>query len=172
MTILYPTIGLLLVVLYIYCYNRLVSAKQNAQQALAGIDVQLKRRSDLIPNLVQVVQGYATHEKELFEHIAKMRTKALATPKNDVDNVSNVEHEIGTSLKSIIALSEAYPELKANEQYLKLQSQLGETEDQIASARRIYNSNVTDYNTMTATFPLSIIAMIHGFTLLPLFQNS
>src|SRR3989344_9035637 len=136
---------LFIILLCIYFYNRLISSKQNVHEAWSGIDVQLKRRHDLIPNLVQAVQGYAKHEEQLFKHIAEERSKALALPQSDVSELSRVEKEIAIYLRSILAIAESYPQLKANENFLKLQTELTETEDQIASARRIYNSNVADY---------------------------
>lgn len=160
------------IVIYVFLYNRLVNAKQNAHEAFAGIDVQLKRRYDLIPNLIQTVKGYATHEETLFQHIAKSRAQALNIAKKDIQQKAGIEKDIDSSLKSLFAIAEAYPDLKANEQYLKLQQQLAETEDQIASARRIYNANVTDYNTLISSFPVNIAALVHRFKALPLFQNS
>jgi len=161
-----------IVLIYIYFYNRLISAKQNAHEAWSGIDVQLKRRHDLIPNLVNVVQGYAKHEEKLFKEIAEERTKALSLPKSDVKGLSGIEKEIDTSLHSILAIAEAYPDLKANEQFLKLQVQLTETEDQIASARRIYNSNTADYNTLINSFPANITAGLSNFSPLTYFQHT
>lgn len=160
-----------IVLVYIYFYNRLISAKQNAHEAWSGIDVQLKRRHDLIPNLVQVVKGYAKHEEKLFRQITEERTKALSLPKSDVKGISSVEKEIDSTLRSILAIAEAYPDLKANENFLKLQSQLAETEDQIASARRIYNSNTADYNTLINSFPVNIIAGLSNLSALPFFQK-
>lgn len=161
-----------LIGVYIVLYNRLVNAKQNAHEAFAGIDVQLKRRYDLIPNLIQTVKGYAAHEEKLFIHIAESRAQALSISKENVQQKAGIEKDIDISLKSLFAIAEAYPELKANEHYLKLQQQLAETEDQIASARRIYNSNVTDYNTHLHSFPTNIVAVLHAFKPLPLFQNT
>ena len=162
----------IIILLYIYFYNKLISAKQNAHEAWSGIDVQLKRRHELIPNLVNVVQGYAKHEEKLFKQITEERAKALSLPKSDVKGLSGVEKEIDTTLRSILAVAEAYPDLKANENFLKLQSQLAETEDQIASARRIYNSNAADYNTLINSFPVNIVAGLSNFSPLAYFQHT
>jgi LemA protein len=161
----------LFILLTLYFYNKIVSSKQNVHEAWAGIDVQLKRRHDLIPNLVQVVQEYATHEKQLFTTIAEERQKALLLSEPNISKLSQIEEEINKSVRSIFAVAEAYPELKANENFLKLQTELTETEDQIASARRIYNSNVADYNTLISIFPSNIVAGVSHFSPLPFFQN-
>lgn len=160
----------IIVLLALYFYNRLVSVKQNVYQAWAGIDVQLKRRHDLIPNLVQVVQGYAKHEEQLLKHVTVERSRALSLTQSDILKLSRVEKEINASLHSILLLAESYPQLKANENFLKLQTDLTETEDQIASARRIYNSNVADYNTLIISFPVNIIATLGHFSPMPFFQ--
>src|SRR3989344_4775385 len=165
-------IGAIVILLSLYFYNRLVASQQNVLEAWAGIDVQLKRRHDLIPNLVQVVQEYAKHEGQLFKHIAEERSKALELPQSDVSELSRVEKEIAIYLRSILAIAESYPQLKANENFLKLQTELTETEDQIASARRIYNSNVADYNTFISTFPGNIVAGVVHFSPLPFFQHT
>ena len=173
MTMEYTLIAVVIIILlYIYFYNKLISAKQNAHEAWSGIDVQLKRRHELIPNLVNVVQGYAKHEEKLFIQITEERAKALSLPKSDIKGLSGIEKEIDTSLHSILAIAEAYPDLKANENFLKLQSQLAETEDQIASARRIYNSNAADYNILINSFPVNITAGLSNFSQLPYFQHN
>lgn len=160
----YLVIAIIIVLLVcIYYYNQLTSAKQNSHEAWSGIEVQLKRRHDLIPNLVETVKGYAKHEKKLFETVTKERNKALMLPKSDLDQLSKIEAEIELAIKSIFMVAEAYPVLKANENFLKLQTELSETEDQIASARRIYNSNVADYNILVKNFPSNIIAGLSNF---------
>lgn len=160
-----------IVFLAVYFYNRLVSLKQNVTEAWSDIDVQLKRRYELIPNLVNTVKGYATHEKNLFTQIAELRTKALSLNPNDIKGKSGVETEIEKSLKSILAIAESYPDLKASANYLKLQETLSETEDQIASARRIYNSNAADYNTLVLSFPANLLAGLFGFGQCSFFQS-
>lgn len=164
--------GVVFVLLYIYFYNRLTSAKQNVHEAWSGIDVQLKRRHDLIPNLVENVGGYAKHEDKLFKQITEERSKALSLSKSDIVGLAAIEVEIDAAIKAIFAVAEAYPDLKANENFLKLQAQLEQTEDQIASARRIYNSNVADYNTLINSFPVNITARINHFSTLPFFQEA
>jgi LemA protein len=158
--------------LILYFYNRLVSSRQNVREAWSGIDVQLRRRHDLIPNLVEVVKGYAKHEEQLFKQIAETRAKALSFSSSNVDSLAKVEEQLGKSVKSLFAVAEAYPELKANENFLKLQTGLSETEDQIASARRIYNSNVADYNTHIGVFPANIVARLFHFSEARFFQVS
>lgn len=161
----------LIIILAIYFYNRLVSSKQNVAEAWSGIDVQLKRRHDLIPNLVNLVKGYATYEKNLFEQISKLRTKALSLNTDDIKGKSLVETDIEKNLKSLFAVAESYPDLKASKAYLELQEALTETEDQIASARRIYNSNAADYNTLVLSFPTNLLARFFSFSLSSYFQN-
>ncbi len=164
-------LGLLSGFFVVFNYNKLVSSKQNVKEAWSGIDVQLKRRHDLIPNVVETVKGYAAHETALFNHIAEERTKALAFKGDDRKAIAAVETEITQSMKSLFAVAEAYPELKANENFLSLQQQLGETEDQIASARRIYNSNVADMNTLIESFPSNILASILSFRKAEYFED-
>ncbi|MBP9690901.1 LemA family protein [Candidatus Woesebacteria bacterium] len=164
-------LGLLSVFFVVFNYNKLVSSKQNVKEAWSGIDVQLKRRHDLIPSLVDTVKGYAKHESALFNHIAAERTKAIAFKGDDREAIAAVESEITQSMKSLFVVAEAYPALKANENFLSLQQQLGETEDQIASARRIYNSNVADMNTLIESFPSNILASILSFRKAEYFED-
>ena len=148
---------------YVVLYNGLVAAKQKVKEAWSGIDVQLKRRYDLIPNLINTVKGYATHEQDTLNQVTEARTKAMAVPEGHTAEQAQAENYLSSTLKSIFALAESYPDLKANENFLALQTQLTETEDQIASARRIYNNNVTAYNIKVHSFPSNIIAKNHGF---------
>mgnify|MGYP001617939273 CR=1 FL=1 len=157
-------------VFIVYLYNKLISSKQNVKEAWSGIDVQLKRRHDLIPNIVTTVKGYAKHEDALFQKIAEERSRAITIPTGDLHALGAVEEKIIQSMKSLFAVAEAYPELKANENYLSLQQQLGETEDQIASARRIYNSNAADLNTLIQSFPSNIIASVLSFQKVEYFE--
>lgn len=171
MTIFLITFIALIIISAVYFYNRLVSSKQNVAEAWSGIDVQLKRRHDLIPNLVDLVRGYAAYEKNLFEQISELRTKALSLNTGDIKGKSLIETDIEKNLKSIFAVAESYPDLKASKTYLGLQEALMETEDQIASARRIYNSNAADYNTSVLSFPTNLLARIFSFNLSSYFQN-
>ncbi len=148
---------------YVITFNSLVLARQKVKEAWAGIDVQLKRRYDLIPNLVKTVKGYAKHESETLEKVTKARTDAMAVPQGEIANQATAENFLSSTLKSIFALSENYPDLKADQNFLDLQQQLTETEDQIASARRIYNGNVTTINTKIQSFPSNLVAKIHNF---------
>lgn len=142
-------------------YNKLVSLKNTVKSSWSDIDVQLKKRYDLVPNLVETVKGYAAHEKTVFEKVTEARAKAMgaATP----GEKAKAENMFTESLKSIFALAEAYPELKANENFMQLQSQLKDLEDQIEYARRYYNAVVRDYNILIESFPSNLIASSFGF---------
>ncbi len=148
---------------YVLLYNGLVSAKQKVKEAWSGIDVQLKRRYDLIPNLINTVKGYAAHEQDTLNQVTEARTKAMAVPDGNAAERAAAENQLSSTLKSIFALAESYPDLKANTNFLELQTQLAETEDQIASARRIYNGNVAVFNIKVHSFPSNIVAKNHGF---------
>jgi LemA protein len=152
----------------IVIFNRLVSGRNRVREGWSGIDVQLRRRSDLVPNLVEVVKSYAAHERALFEDIARKRTSALAAA--DVNGKAAAEHELQGSLRRLLALAEAYPELKANQNFLALQHQLAELEDQLQMARRYYNGTVRDYNISIQQFPDLLIARTTGFREEPFFQ--
>jgi LemA protein len=142
-------------------YNSLVQLRVRADSAWSDIDVQLKRRHDLIPNLVETVKGYAAHEKGTFENIAKFRSQAMqATTPGDK---AVAENQLSGALKSLFAVAENYPELKASEQFTGLQSSLNSIEDNIQNARRYYNAVIRDYNTRVQSFPVNIIAGIFGF---------
>jgi LemA protein len=149
---------------YVMLHNGLVSARQKVQEAWSGIDVQLKRRYDLVPNLINTVKGYAAHERQTLESVTNARANAIAVPEGKVAEQAKAENMLSGTLKSIFALAENYPDLKANENFLDLQNQLTETEDQISSARRIYNGNVTNMNVKVESFPSNLVAKKHGFT--------
>lgn len=138
-------------------YNRFVQLRQRVKESWADIDVELKRRYDLIPNLVATAQGYATHEKELFETITTERTQALASTGRAGDQAVD-ERPLVSHLGQLIGLAEAYPDLKADAQFMKLQEELAETEDRLAAARRFYNGNVRELNTLRGSFPSKIVA--------------
>jgi len=142
-------------------YNSLVQLRVRADSAWSDIDVQLKRRHDLIPNLVETVKGYAAHEKGTFENIAKFRSQAMqATTPGDK---AVAENQLSGALKSLFAVAENYPELRASEQFTGLQSSLNSIEDNIQNARRYYNAVIRDYNTRVQSFPVNIIAGMFGF---------
>jgi len=149
---------------YITSYNGLVHARQKVKEAWSGIDVQLKRRYDLIPNLVKTVQGYASHEKTVLEEVTKARSNAISVPEGSITKQAQAENTLSSTLKSIFALSENYPDLKANINFLELQKELRQTEDQISSSRRIYNSNVTILNVKIQSIPSNIVANLHHFS--------
>ncbi len=170
MSILYIVIAIIvaLCLFLVVKYNGFVSLRNRAREAWADIDVQLKRRYDLIPNLVNTVKGYATHESTAFEKVSEARSRAMqaGTPaeKGEAENV------LSGTLKSLFAISEAYPELKANTNFLQLQSELSDTENKIQAARRFYNGNVRDLNTSIQMFPGNIIASMFNFMAMDFFQ--
>jgi LemA protein len=157
-----------LVVVVVSVFNRLVSLKVRSEEAWSDIDVQLKRRYDLIPNLIETVKGYAKHEKEVFENVTKARTEAMGA--KTVEDKSKAENQIQSALKSIFAVAEAYPDLKANQNFIELQRELTDTEDKIQAARRFYNGNVRDLNIAIASFPSNVIAGMFGFSSKQLFE--
>jgi LemA protein len=151
----------LLVLWAIFAFNSLVRSRNQVDEAWSDIDVQLKRRYDLIPNLVSTVQGYAAHESGVFEKVTAARSAAMGA--GSLDDKLAKENALSGTLKSLFAVAEAYPELKANQNFLQLQSDLTDTEDKIQAARRFYNGNVRDYNTKIQQFPGTIFASMFGF---------
>ncbi|MDD5551816.1 MAG: LemA family protein [Candidatus Pacebacteria bacterium] len=149
-------------------YNSLVRLKNRAKEAWSDIDVQLKRRHDLIPNLVETVKGYASHEKELFEKVTEARANAI-NAKNPKEQ-GEAENMLSGTLKSLFAVAENYPDLKASQNFLELQRDLRDTEDKIQAARRFYNGNVRDLNIKIESFPANIIASIFRFKQMELFE--
>ncbi|MEK7635965.1 MAG: LemA family protein [Patescibacteria group bacterium] len=152
---------IVIVLWLIFTYNGLVRRRYRVKEAWSDIDVQLKRRYDLIPNLVETVKGYASHEKEAFENVTKARAQALGA--QTVHEKEAAENMLSSALKSIFAIAEAYPQLRAIESFVKLQDELSDTENKIQAARRFYNGNVMDYNTKIETFPINLIAGTFGF---------
>lgn len=153
-----------IVIAIIAIYNSLVTLKNRADEAWSDIDVQLKRRYDLIPNLVETVKGYAAHEKEVFENVTKARTAAMAAQQaGDPAKVAEAENILASTLKTLFAVAENYPQLKASENFLALQEELTDTENKIEAARRFYNANVRDLNIKIETFPSNIIANLFNF---------
>ncbi|WP_022851561.1 LemA family protein [Limisalsivibrio acetivorans] len=166
--LIFLVIVVLLVALFIFYYNKFVSLRNQSEAAWSDIDVQLKRRYDLIPNIVETVKGYASHEKDTFEEVTRARAEAMNA--QGVERQAEAENMLTGALKSLFALSENYPELKANTNFLELQRTLQETEDSIQLARRYYNAVVRDFNTLTDTFPSVIIANMFSFTKLEYFE--
>jgi LemA protein len=160
---LYIIIGLvaLLAIALIFIYNRLVSLNQQSEEAFSDITVQLKRRYDLIPNLVNTVKGYAKHEKGVFEEVTKARSQALNA--EGVTETAKADNMFQQTLKSLFAVAEAYPDLKASQNFQDLQAELTDTEDKIQAARRFYNGVIRDFNTQRQTFPSNIFAGMLGF---------
>jgi len=160
---IYVYIVLGLVVLWvIFAFNSFVAFRNRAKEAWADIEVQLKRRYDLIPNLVNTVKGYATHESSAFENVTKARSAAMGA-QGPTEAHAQAENMLTGALKSIFALAEAYPDLKANQNFLALQNELSDTENKIQAARRFYNANVRDLNTKIQVFPSNIIAKMFNF---------
>lgn len=149
-------------------YNRLVRQKNLVSEAWSGMDVQLKRRHDLIPNIVETVKGYASHEKGVLEKVTQLRNQAIGA--SSVDEKGQTENALSQSIKTLFAVAENYPNLKANENFLSLQKSLSETEDQIQMARRYYNGTVRDYQTLIQTFPVNMMASSFNFTPMQYFQ--
>jgi len=144
-------------------YNRLVGTAQMANEAWSGIDVQLKRRADLVPALVETVKGYAGHERSALERIAQMRTEAQSVRPDDVARRAQAENALSGALGRLIALAEAYPDLKASANFLELQRDLSTIENELQMSRRYYNGAVRNLNTLVQTFPINLIAGALGF---------
>ena len=158
----------LIVFWVILTYNRLITLRNRAKEAWADIDVQLKRRYNLIPNLVEVVKGYAVHEREVFEKVTEARTKAMGA--KDLKEKEKAENFLSGTLKSLFAVSENYPQLRASENFLELQRELRDAEDKIQAARRFYNGNVRDLSIKIESFPSNIIAKLFKFQKMDLFE--
>lgn len=151
-----------LVIVYVWTtYNGLIVLKARIKESLSGIDVQLKRRIDLIPNLVETVKGYAKHEKSVFEDVTKARSALMNA--DSMSSKAEANNMLTGALKSLFAIAEAYPELKASENFRDLQRQLEDTEDKISYSRQFFNSNVLEFNTKLLTFPNSVVANMLGF---------
>ena len=149
-------------------YNRLITLKNRAKEAWSDIDVQLKRRYNLIPNLVETVKGYATHERELFQKVTEARTKAMGA--TGTKEKGQAENMLTDTLKSLFAVAENYPQLRASENFVELQRELRDTEDKIQAARRFYNTNVRDLNIKIETVPVNLIAAPLGFKKIDFFE--
>ncbi len=154
----------LLALIIIALYNSLIRLKNRVDEAWADIDVQLKRRHDLIPNVIETVKGYAAHEKETLDRVIQARNTAMqAQSSGHPAELEKAENMLSSTLKSIFALSEAYPDLKANTNFLELQRELSDTENKIQASRRFYNTNVRDFNTKLEVFPTNMIGNMLGF---------
>ena len=165
MEILIPLIVIALIVVFVIgLYNRLVTLRQRVREAWSDIDVQLKRRHDLIPNLVATVQGYAAHETGVFENVTKARAAAVAGQNGTPQERAVAENQLTAALRTVFAVAENYPQLQAVQEFKDLSENLAATEDKIAFARRFYNGNVRDYNTALQTVPTNILAGMFGFT--------
>ena len=150
-------------------YNKLVRLRQNVKESWSSIDTELRRRYDLIPNLVETVKGYATHEQETLENVIKARNAAIANT-GSPESQAQSETQLTGALRQVFALSEAYPQLQANQNFQQLQTQLEETETRLSQSRRFYNANVRDLNTSIESFPSSLLAGNFGFRAEPYFE--
>ncbi len=158
----------IVILIFVGIYNGLVTLRNRAQEAWSDIDVQLKRRYDLIPNLVKTVKAYAKHEKEVFEKVTEARASAISA--KGVEEQEKAENMLAGALKSLFAVAENYPALRASENFSKLQDELTDTENKIEAARRFYNTNVRDLNIKIESFPSSIMAKMFGFEKMNLFE--
>ncbi|HSW48189.1 MAG TPA: LemA family protein [Candidatus Saccharimonadales bacterium] len=160
----------LIAIYFLVIYNSLVTARNRIAEALSEIDVQLKRRTDLIPNLVETVKGYAKHEKDLLENVTKARSSLMTA--GTTAEKAEANNQLSATLKSLFAVSENYPDLKANQNFLELQGELSDTENKIAYSRQFYNSNVLDFNNKLAISPSNVIGNMLGFKPADFFQAS
>jgi len=170
MSVLWIIILIVVVLLFVVIaiFNRLVGLKNRTDEAWSDIDVQLKRRYDLIPNLVETVKGYVKHEKELFEKVTEARSEAMKS--KGLNEKAKAENQITEALKSVFAVAENYPNLKANENFIELQREITDTEDKIQASRRFYNANVRDLNIAVESFPSNVIAGMFGYRKRELFE--
>lgn len=153
----------------VFVFNRLVVLRMRTKEALSDIDVQTKRRYDLIPNLMETVKGYMEHERGVLENVTKARTEAMSASGDPLEKLQKENALFGT-LKTLFAVAENYPILKANENFLELQRELSDTEDKIQAARRFYNGNVRDLNVKIETFPTRLVAGMFGFSKMDFFE--
>ncbi len=161
-------VAVVLVVGFVVIYNRLVRLRNRTDNAWSQVDVQLRRRYDLIPNLVETVKGYASHEQETFERVVQARQAAQAA--GTVEQQAQAENLLTGALRQLFALAEAYPELRASDNFRQLQTELGETEGKIAVSRQIYNDSVLTYNNSVQTVPSNLVAQSAGFRTRPYFE--
>jgi LemA protein len=170
MSALWIVLGIvvLLLLALVWIYNRLVTLRTRVDNGWSQIDVQLRRRADLIPNLVETVKGYAAHERELFERVTEARARSLGA--TGVADQADAENQVSAGLRQLLAVVENYPDLKANQNFLALQEELIGTESKIAYARQFYNDQVMRLNTLIQSFPSSIVARAFGFQERPFFE--
>jgi LemA protein len=170
MTALWIVLGIVVVVVLglVWIFNRLVTLRTRVDNGWSQIDVQLRRRADLIPNLVETVKGYAAHERELFERVTEARARSLGA--SGVTDQADAENQVTAGLRQLLAVVEAYPDLKANQNFLALQEELIGTESKIAYARQFYNDQVMRLNTLIQSFPSSVVARAFGFDERPFFE--
>ena len=170
MTALWIVLGIVVVLLLalVWIYHRLVPLRTRVDNGWSQIDVQLRRRADLIPNLVETVKGYAAHERELFERVTEARARSLGA--TGVADQADAENQVSAGLRQLLAVVENYPDLKANQNFLALQEELIGTESKIAYARQFYNDQVMRLNTLIQSFPSSIVARAFGFQERPFFE--
>lgn len=166
-TIIIIGVLVVLAVLVLFTYNNLVQLRNKVKEAFSTMDVYLKKRHDLIPNLVDIVRGYAKHETETLQEVSKMRVNAQ---KGDLNTAIDSEVKIGDALQSLMVVVEKYPDLKANTNFLDLQERLSKMEEEIAFSRRYYNGSVREYNNKCQMFPFNLIAGMFGFKALPMYQ--
>ncbi|OGY41769.1 MAG: hypothetical protein A2Y82_02745 [Candidatus Buchananbacteria bacterium RBG_13_36_9] len=152
----------------IFVYNSLIKGKNRVDEAWSDIDVQLKRRYDLIPNLIETVKGYAGHEKEVFQKVTEARASAMQA--KSLDEKGKAENTLSQTLKSLFAVAENYPDLKASQNFMQLQDELSDTENKIQASRRFYNGNVRDFNIKIQVFPNNLVAGLLGFKAYEFFQ--
>ncbi len=167
--VMYIIIGVVVVlfVLVLVTYNSLIQLRNKVKEAFSTMDVYLKKRYDLIPNLVNIVKGYAKHETDTLQEVTKMRVNAQ---KGDLNTAIDSEVKIGDALQSLLVVVEKYPDLKANTNFLDLQERLSKMEEEIAFSRRYYNGSVREYNNKCQMFPFNLIAGVFGFKALPMYQ--
>ena len=157
-----------LILWFVALYNRFIRGKNLVHEAWSGIEVQLKRRHDLIPNLLETVKGYMQYERQLLQDITSLRSKSMST--DNIKEKASAENALSGTLKTLFALAEAYPDLKANQSFLDLQRNLADIEEQIQLARRYYNGTVRDYNILVESFPSVLVARFFGFNLADFFE--
>lgn len=170
-SVVVAAIAVLVLAYGIVLYNRLVRSRQMAAEGWSGIDVQLKRRGDLVPNLVEAVRGYAAHERATLEEVTELRNRARATPPDDVAGRAHVEGLLSGAIGRLLAVVENYPELKASHNFLQLQASLAGVEDEIQMARRYYNGATRDLNILVESFPSNLVAGLCGFSKRAFFET-